>query len=490
MWERRRVRRGFGRSSRQRLIDELQFWNNALKTCLDKTELPRKSDTPTAAVEAIRAKFISAGCTQTRLRDVQVHRAVSRAWRCHSHEHQGNFKLSWHDAGGDATRIRLVFPFWEPAVTSWQEIACDAMAPSVGTAALPPSGAAPVRTSSIKRRQPDTSSRPWKRMKDWIQPVFSSRGKEAEVSVISLSRLPASEPAPCSTIPPSAELPPEVNCLCSYVHNPTQVGRLAIHDDNAHYTSDYDSPQIRMEHLGSINLAAAAPLGSMLGSTFTKGLALSRRDRFAAASAASWAVLYLAGSPWIGPHWSGKQGLCLLSEMQALHSLRHYPAISCLFRDTSRPEGGQSPRVGQLLEEMDGLRMGIIRNRTLFALGILLIELYLDTPFENLRQGHHAGTSSASLGMAQPIDDYEVANACMQRVYLEAGDLYGYAVQRCPRCEFPGRDMTESFEFEQFRTDFLHEVVAPVQATFSLLRPLYGVPVPERLWRSGDSVPL
>jgi len=66
-------------------------------------------------------------------------------------------------------------------------------------------------------------------------------------------------------------------------------------------------------------------------------------------------------------------------------------------------------------------------------------------------------------------DDYLFAEKQTDRVYLEAGDLYGYAVQRCLRCEFPGRDVTKSFEFQQFRTNFFMGVVAPVQATYDMI---------------------
>ncbi|KAI6368842.1 hypothetical protein MCOR31_005399 [Pyricularia oryzae] len=79
---------------------------------------------------------------------------------------------------------------------------------------------------------------------------------------------------------------------------------------------------------------------------------------------------------------------------------------------------------------------GSVRNGTLFALGILLIELGLNQSFEQLR------------------DD----------------ESYGYAVQRCLRFEFPGRDVTKSIQFDQFRHQFFFLCVfAPVQATFALL---------------------
>jgi hypothetical protein len=232
-----------------------------------------------------------------------------------------------------------------------------------------------------------------------------------------------------------------------------------------------------MERLRDVPLTASVRLDAALDRSSFHSTGLSRKDRFAAAAASTWAVLYLAGSPWIEHHKGGdwKDGLRLLTEVQNQHSFRYSPAIAHVFESIPSSQHPPDPQ-GWSSAEVEEIRVGIIRNRTLFALGILLIELCLNAPIAKLRQECYAGSLSASLGIAAaPLDDYEVANTCMQRVYLEAGDLYGYAVQRCLRCEFPGRDVTKSFEFEQFRSDFFHGVVAPVQATYNLLQALHDV---------------
>jgi hypothetical protein len=58
----------------------------------------------------------------------------------------------------------------------------------------------------------------------------------------------------------------------------------------------------------------------------------------------------------------------------------------------------------------------LIRNRTFFALGVLLIELCL--------------------------------------VRNDAGKQYRYVVQRCLRCDFPGRDDEQDFGCAEFRMEF------------------------------------
>lgn len=117
----------------------------------------------------------------------------------------------------------------------------------------------------------------------------------------------------------------------------------------------------------------------------------------------------------------------------------------------------------------DRFQSSQIRNKTLFALGILLIKLCLNRPFEDIRAEWLHSTGADPTSASTIVDDYEIANLQADSIYLEAGDSYGYAVLRCLRCEFAGRDVTKSFDFEQFRKHFFNGVVAPIQATFSML---------------------
>jgi hypothetical protein len=107
----------------------------------------------------------------------------------------------------------------------------------------------------------------------------------------------------------------------------------------------------------------------------------------------------------------------------------------------------------------------LIRNRLLFALGILLMELCLNKPFPGLWSELH-GDSSIPGSAPATLEDI---NECLDEVYDEAGDEYGYAVQRCLRCDFPGRDREKSFSHAPFRTHFFRGVVAPVQAMYEMI---------------------
>jgi len=66
------------------------------------------------------------------------------------------------------------------------------------------------------------------------------------------------------------------------------------------------------------------------------------------------------------------------------------------------------------------------------------------------------------------LTDYELADRLSDSIYDDAGRSFGYAVQRCLRCEFPGRDSLKRLENEQFRKIFFDGVVAPVQVAYEL----------------------
>jgi hypothetical protein len=192
---------------------------------------------------------------------------------------------------------------------------------------------------------------------------------------------------------------------------------------------------------------------------------LSRKQRFGIAAAMSWAVLHLAGSSWLNSSWDKKDvELFLESKGAGREVLINNPSLSCLFgsNPTSTPLPTYATTHGpHATTTAHRFQSAQIRNHAIFSLGVLLIELCLPCSFEQLRQEHRPGAASATA-----IDDYEIALSKVDKVYLEAGDSYGYAVQRCLRLEFPGREVEKNFDFRQFRQSFYCHVVAPVQAYY------------------------
>ena len=198
--------------------------------------------------------------------------------------------------------------------------------------------------------------------------------------------------------------------------------------------------------------------------------ALSRKQRLAIAAAATWAALYLCGTPWLASDWNGKDDVHLFLGKQGRREhaevLADQPSISHTFKPTASIDPARPADVAARFQTRQ------IRNRALSTLGVLLVELCLDKTFEQIQQESQDNDFGASLEIpgttssVPPSSDFDVATGCIDEVFLSEGELYGDAVQRCLRCEFPGRDVTKDFNFREFRQNFFEGVVAPVQATY------------------------
>jgi hypothetical protein len=192
----------------------------------------------------------------------------------------------------------------------------------------------------------------------------------------------------------------------------------------------------------------------------TPYVSLSTKQRYGIAASTAWSVLHLSGSPWLGDNWDEKQATIFLEKNQGGREIfSRYPCASYIFLPPESPEQSVANDLNYL-----------IPNRTIFALGILLIELCINKSFAEIRQ------TGASVPAASLLDDYQAALSKLDEVYSLAGDSYGYAAERCVKFAFQGRDLYKDFSFSQFRQQFHDSVVAPVQATY-LMFPDSCIPV-------------
>ncbi|KAL1638680.1 hypothetical protein SLS58_008712 [Diplodia intermedia] len=99
---------------------------------------------------------------------------------------------------------------------------------------------------------------------------------------------------------------------------------------------------------------------------------------------------------------------------------------------------------------------GPVRNQSLFGLGVLLIELCLDAPFEELRRRRKKGQRDLAVS-----SDMTIANLLLEEVAEEFGPSYSSAVRRCIRCDFD----TEKMDIEDvaFRKAVYEGVVIPLE---------------------------
>jgi len=209
------------------------------------------------------------------------------------------------------------------------------------------------------------------------------------------------------------------------------------------------------------------PIGRALSENL---LPESNRSRFAIAAAAAWAVLHLCGTPWLKgdiPYSMASDaihlGLGATSEPElyfnplvGVSSTLKSPSSAVLVGSTAGTPSAVSPS------------QSLIHNRMVFALGILLIELCLDSPLERTEQPVSQGSGQQpELGEAIL---YRRARRQLRDVMRRAGHTYAKAVLRCLECQrhFEGNADETSFQSRTFCQWFFDGVVAPVHAWWKL----------------------
>ncbi|TLD21406.1 hypothetical protein PspLS_09223 [Pyricularia sp. CBS 133598] len=519
-WEWRRVHHAINADYRESLISKLQASNHALSRCLEsggRRELPLSnsaSDASSPTLAAIQARFDAKQCAAQRTTAEEVHRAATSAWKCSQHSHRGNLRLTWHNSDVATSSEDMIIELSSPtsvqdsavSVTqdNWFEVhfAIDpdledsldlensvppvmfsrldsdsSMTTISDKASLYNSSISSVRTrdadktprfDGTKRRsdvsQADTSKKWYKMFRSTKTTAQVDVDVEVADSTLQETQLLDNGVSENNDETQEPSQPQDVSCLCSFLHDAKlDFGRL-----------DCGAKVLKKGQQGSkakYTPIKAVPIKEILATDVRKqrrehfclgSVLCSRKDRYAMAAAATWAVLYLAETPWLLPDWNGKEQLQLIQRQQSPGGT--FATISTLLRDS-----GQKQPSGEMSPPLPTWCSGSVRNGTLFALGILLIELGLNKPFEQLRDECIRDSLEGDLGTKTPLTDAEVADILVDQVYEDVSEWYGYAVQRCLRFEFPGRDVTKSFQFDQFRHHFFLYVVAPVQATFALL---------------------
>ncbi|RYP69215.1 hypothetical protein DL769_005330 [Monosporascus sp. CRB-8-3] len=188
-------------------------------------------------------------------------------------------------------------------------------------------------------------------------------------------------------------------------------------------------------------------------------MALSAKQRYGIAASVAWSVLHLSGSPWLGGRWDEDQAVILLERSSTGREiLSHYPCVSYLFPASTNPASSEQTSRNGFAH--------LIPNKTVFALGILLIELCINKPFGGIKETR---VSENNTSQTTVLNVYSTALGRLDEVRRQAGDSYGNAVERCVKCVFRGSEKSREFDLPNFRQEFYEVVVAPVQATYLMM---------------------
>ena len=163
-------------------------------------------------------------------------------------------------------------------------------------------------------------------------------------------------------------------------------------------------------------------LGSLIG---TLSVADSRRIGLALALG----VLRVCETPWLEKQW-GRDDIVLFEEDGKV--LADHPFVSADLRTASHPQ------IATHTSRQCFAPTALVGNETIFALGIVLIELCLEKRLEDLS----APADFNADGTKHVASDFFTATRVLDQVYDKAGTRYGDAVRRCIRCEFDQRKTT------------------------------------------------
>lgn len=171
-----------------------------------------------------------------------------------------------------------------------------------------------------------------------------------------------------------------------------------------------------------------------------RGLTVAESRRLALSLASG--MLRLHDTPWMAKQW-GRNEVTLFKKGNSL--LAQHPFLTVGLTDLQ----AMPSTPGQYFAASPS-----IRNETIFALGILLIELCMRKPFDDLILPSDLNPD----GTKHPASDYFAANNVLDQIYAEAGLAYGDVVRRCVLCDFDHRktSLTDS----AFRKKVYEGVVA------------------------------
>ncbi|KAM0418720.1 hypothetical protein ACHAPT_012318 [Fusarium lateritium] len=442
-WEWRRVKRSFASKKTRSLIDDLRKWNEDLKNCVEQTEVSAEDDT--RQVQALIRGFNPKHCESIRSCLRSFHRALRSALQCKCVSyHEATIDLDWNSGP-------LRSPWVFTAGLSYET--CPESAHLWRKFHVTPGGNGLVHSKASTMSSSSAASK------------TSSSSLLFDVLHRSSRRTQPTTPQAVQNTTPSPPPAKSIVNLCDQVR--TQCASWSINGCLQNPDVDKDRQFLRFslnkhsEDLSSLarTISLRHLLLSQNGRQVHAHLTLSAKQRYAIATSIAWSVLHLSDSPWLTGGWSQDEIKFFVDEdSEGMQLLSQLPSTSYEFHT---PTMNKPP----FPETTDF--SGLIPNKSIFTLGVILIELCLKQPLEELRQTLY--DQSRGQVLSDPtLDQYHTAIDRLDDVYREGGDLYGNAVQRCIKCSFEGSKSTKRFNIEQFRMQFYNTVVAPVQARYCM----------------------
>ncbi|KAL8780645.1 MAG: hypothetical protein Q9213_006382 [Squamulea squamosa] len=422
-----------------------QYWKRFV-TCLNKKEheallarissdnqsLRRLTD-DSLLLEPIRLRRQHGKTSFEAIRNhaARLHSALQSRWSCDcSHPHYAHLQLEERD-WNQTPCFRLTFPMIDTACPSplWTWHTTEI---KVFERTQP---AAQIADCLVTGSRSDVDQLSWHRHLDrqGLDSPLTKTKKTAAWAVI-----PGVQAA--SVLVTSIQNPPgepnSINDMCSSLRsislrlNKSCIGRLT------HKESSYDVFTVSRHEYQDVDVSTLHDLLSRSqGVPMDASTKLTRRARLQLAVILASTALQLHTTPWLDTSWNGKT-------IKFHQGALGYPYISKLFTK-SMVQSIETP----------ALAIGPIRNRTLFALGVLLLELSTGKPLDDFKGPESSG----------PFEDFILATQLVKNLEEEESLNYLDATAACIFCNFRCKASELDFGKEAFRQAFYEDVVVPLE---------------------------
>jgi hypothetical protein len=217
----------------------------------------------------------------------------------------------------------------------------------------------------------------------------------------------------------------------------TRVG--SISDKNGHNCDLFSRPD-----------AAATRSFTTLAEVYNKQSALSNKKRVQLALTLAWGVLLLSSTSWLEGKWT-KENIILVMDTRN----KPLPYLSHRF-ESSRRDSMQSTLSPTTINQVSDW----VKNPSLFALGIFLLEMCYDRPIEDL------ATSKEKNGNGEASDHtpFLTAMRLSKLAQDELGVCYAQAIKACLEC--PEIDLDTDgrpVNFPAFAAMIMRDIIRPLE---------------------------
>ncbi|KIW31770.1 uncharacterized protein PV07_03366 [Cladophialophora immunda] len=437
----------------QETITNIRRYTKDFRTLIEQTTLPRARDAVSKPSWATRNRVAKLAAVKDAADS--LYEALGQACTKHTTHHA---HLSLGPAHGDSSHVRFTIAFRR---TTLQSASCDSQSSELnhptwltieslvtGTIHSAETGNLLAEVAS-RHKRPRQSSSP------------SEAVRKPKKLVKSVKFHPSTGPTAPPTMIATPPSPPESEILnfCAHSNLCNRLKRLVGQPLRSPQPCvGYLECSGKSKHLVYINSEvqtitaskglALKPLRDVytaLRDVNRLGTGIPRHERITLAKQLALAVLQFHATPWLTNSIASEDVFLLGVDEHSLHmqTLANAPYVSVSIKGPHGPLAKRTTFPGRTL----------IRNRILFSLGIMLLELVYQAPLKALQKPADVDAHEAQ------NTDYYTADRARHDAASMLGPRYAEVVRKCIQCDFGhGSDLGKTKLQEAFHQDIICEL--------------------------------